>query len=196
MNLLTHFADPAMPERLAAGAVGVMPTDTLYGLVASAYVPEAVERVYALKQRSAHKPCIILVDSPERIIEFGVSPEAIAQVTPYWPGPLSVIFESFDPAFGYLHRDLGNPPFRVPAHAQLREFLARSGPLIAPSANLENEPPAATIPEAEQMFGETIDFYIDGGRLQGEPSTVVKADDEGQLEVIRQGQVKIMNRER
>lgn len=181
------FHDTQLPEEIKRGAVGVIPTDTLYGVVASALNPEAVERVYALKGRDGNKPCIILIDRPEAIATFGVSKEAIAKVAHVWPAPLSIIFNRLDPKFSYLAREGKLPPFRVPADTALREFLARSGPLIAPSANMQGESPATTAQEAKAIFGEHIDFYVDGGHKAGAPSTLVQAGPAGELTVVRQG---------
>ena len=170
------FTNPALAAQLIQGAVGVLPTDTLYGLVASALVPDAVARVYEIKGRSDHKPCIILVEGIAAIRQFGVPEAEIAQVAKYWPGALSVVFTHIDQQFAYLRRELGNPPFRVPGDAALRELLHRTGPLIAPSANLQGIVPATTIEAAKNAFGERVDFYVDGGRREGEPSTLVSVE--------------------
>ncbi|HSX27910.1 MAG TPA: L-threonylcarbamoyladenylate synthase [Candidatus Saccharimonadales bacterium] len=191
MNRLLTFDNPQTAAQIAAGGVGIIPTDTLYGMVASALQPQAVQRVYELKGRASSKPCIILIDRPERALEFGVPATELAMVRQYWPGALSVIFSTIDPRFAYLRRSLGVPPFRVPDRADLRDFLARSGPIIAPSANQEGETPVATIKEAQAAFGDSVDVYIDGGKLQGEPSTIVKVHADHNLEIIRQGSLHL-----
>jgi len=175
---------------LLRGATGVLPTDTLYGLVASAMVPSAVEHVYYLKGRDDTKPCIILVPDEAALLQFGVPESEVQQVSAYWPGALSVIFSSIDKKYNYLTRDGKLPPFRIPDDAALRHFLHESGPLIAPSANKQGELPVSTVTEAERVFGNDVDFYVDGGMLQGQPSTLARLHHQG-LEVIRQGAVKI-----
>lgn len=187
MPKITDFNDPLTIQSIIDGAVGVIPTETLYGLVASALQPQAVQRVYNLKQREASKPCIILIDTPERVLDFGILAEELALVQQYWPAPLSVIFSKLDDRFGYLRRELGNPPFRVPDSAALRSFLAKTGPLIAPSANKEGETPAADMTEIQEVFGNSIDFAIDGGQLTGAPSTLIKMQPDGTFAIIRQG---------
>lgn len=175
---------------LLRGAVGILPTDTLYGLVASATEPAAVDRVYHLKGRNADKPCIILVPDEAAILQFGVSANEIHRVSGYWPGALSVVFSSINKKYEYLIRDGKLPPFRIPDNKALRHFLQESGPIIAPSANEQGKQPVSTADAAERVFGDTVDFYIDGGTLQGYPSTVVRLT-AGRLEVIRQGAVDI-----
>jgi L-threonylcarbamoyladenylate synthase len=73
---------------------------------------------------------------------------------------------------------------------ELRALLRETGPVIAPSANPQGMKPAGMIAEAKAYFGDTVDFYVDSGRLSGEPSTVVRVE-EGNLTVVREGAVKI-----
>ncbi len=77
---------------LKKGGVGVIPTDTLYGLVASAGNPAAVERVYRLKGRAPDKPCIILISSLADLKKFGVNPNKtdLKLLAKLWPGPVSI----------------------------------------------------------------------------------------------------------
>lgn len=187
--MTTHFeiTDPKLIKVLRQGQVGILPTDTLYGLVASAPSPQAVQRVYDLKGRSDHKPCIVLVDSVQTAQAFGMPRLELDAVAGYWPAPLSVIFSRLDEKFGYLRRELGWPPLRVPADPVLRDFLAESGPLVAPSANMQGQPPAQTVAEAEAVFGDRVDFYVDGGQRHGEPSTLVRVEKDGSLAVLRPG---------
>jgi len=172
-----------------------MPTDTLYGLVASAENPEAVERVYRLKGRAPDKPCIILIGSSADLKKFGVSPDKIDSklLAKLWPGPVSVIFplpETSTEALTYLHRGTNTLSFRLPQSVSLRAALKKTGPLIAPSANPENSRPATTIVGARRYFGDTIDFYVAGGKLTGQPSTLV-ALQAGKIIVVRPGVAKL-----
>lgn len=174
-------------EKLRHGAVGVIPTDTLYGLVASALDEDAVARVYALKGRTPTKPCIILISSVEDIAPLGVALSAAQQeaVSKYWPGPVSIALPCADSVPAYLQRGTGTLALRIPSDTRLRAFLKESGPLIAPSANPENLPPAATIAEARDYFGDTVDFYIEGGTRAGAPSALIACDERGAVTVLR-----------
>ena len=91
--------------------------------------------------------------------------------------------------FKHLHRGTGTLAFRVPKPAWLRKLLQETGPLIAPSANFEGEPPALTIRAAKKYFGENVDFYADAGRLASKPSTLIKVE-KGNVIVLREGAVK------
>ncbi len=90
----------------------------------------------------------------------------------------------------HLHRGSGTLAFRVPDNAKLRELLNETGPLIAPSANTENNPPAETIEEAQAYFGDSVDVYEDAGTLHGNPSTLIKIE-HGRVIILRKGAVEI-----
>jgi len=199
------------------GSIGILPTDTLYGLVASALDRDAVERVYRVRGRDEGKPCIVLIgdvadieifachseparndsrsDSGRRSEESRDDRRKIKEAfSRFWPGKVSVILPCPGERFAYLHRGTGTIAFRLPDKPELRELLRKVGSLIAPSANPQRMSPAKTIEEAEEYFGDAVDFYVDGGTLDSEPSTVVRFTDE-KLSVVREGAVKIQNQE-
>lgn len=173
-----------------------MPTDTLYGVVASAMDAAAVERVYRVRGRDEGKPCIVLIGDIDALERFGIvlGERMRSMLEEVWPGKVSVILPCPDERFAYLHRGTGTIAFRVPDVPALRGLLRKTGPLIAPSANPQGKPPAKTIAEAKNYFGDTVDFYIDGGTLDSEPSTVVRFID-GKLSVVREGAVEIPNQD-
>ena len=151
-------------EILASGGVGVLPTDTLYGLVGSAFSSDAVERIYDLKQRDRGKPLIVLIASLEDLERFGVviSDGLEQTLKSYWPGPYSIILPTIDDEFEYLSRGTDSIAFRMPDDPELLDILAATGPLVAPSANIEGKPPALTVADARRYFGDNADFYLDG----------------------------------
>ncbi len=169
---------------LMTGGVGVLATDTLYGLVGQALNPKTVERIYQLKRRQPYKPCIILISSVSDIGIFGinVSVDFKNVLQKYWPGPVSVVLSCSNLEFQYLHRGTCTLAFRIPDKPPLRKLLASTGPLIAPSANLENEPPATTIMQARKYFGDAVDFYA-GGRTKKRPSQVIQFHDNKIIEL-------------
>lgn len=166
---------------LKAGGVGVLPTDTLYGLVGSALMPETVERVYTLRHRDLRKPLIVLIADILELEQFGVvlSEKLVAQLGSYWPGAYSIILPTIDENFSYLHRGGDTIAFRLPDKEDLRELIRETGPLVAPSANIEGRPPSQTIEQARKYFGTDVDFYVDEGELSGKPSTVLELEGEG-----------------
>lgn len=176
-------------ELLQKSGVGVMPTDTVYGLVARAHDPQAVARLYRLKNRE-HKPGTLIAASVEQLEALGAPTPSLAQVKAWWPGAISIVLPVTKP-FAYLHQGLGDVAMRVVAPQWLQELLTQTGPLLTSSANQPGQPSSTTVTEAYNHFGESVDFYVDGGTLSHISSTVVKPHSHGALEVLRQGQVKL-----
>jgi len=178
------------------GGIGFLPTDTIYGLVGSAFSQEAVERIYHTKNRDPKKPFIVLISSLKDLEKFGhsLTAEEKAWLSKVWPGKVSIILSlpaSHQKEFKYLHRGTKALAFRLPKKKALLEILKKTGPLVAPSANPEGAPPFEGLREAKDYFGSQLDFYVSAGkRLGGAPSTLVKLD-QGQISIIRQGAVKI-----
>lgn len=185
------FTESAI-KSLKSGGVGIIPTDTLYGIVARAHDRAAVERVYEIKGRSPDKPCIILINRLERLSDFGISLSENERniLNKVWPGKVSVILPCTREDLTYLHRGTNTLAFRLPVDNKLQVFLSETGPLIAPSSNREGKSSAKTITEARDYFGEKVDFYIDGGELLGEPSTLIEIND-AKLHILRAGSGKI-----
>lgn len=179
-------------SRIREGEIGIIPTDTLYGLVASVLCPDAVERVYRIRGRDEAKPCIVLLADMTDLGRFGIDPDEVSRerLSLVWPGAVSVVLPCPDPRWRHIHRGVGSIAFRVPARKDLHEFLVATGPVVAPSANPASMPPSTTVDEAEAYFGEGVDFLVDGGVLRSEPSTLARLE-EGRLTVLRQGAVSI-----
>ena len=194
---------------LKKGGIGVMPTDTILGLVGSALNEKTVEKMYEVRKRKPDKPFITLIHSIEDLKLFGIKPESdtLEILNKYWPGKVSIIMpiiqdkkkdldsrlhgnDNTGGKFEYLHRGTNSLAFRVPKCKWLRDLLKETGPLAAPSANPEGLPPAGNITEARKYFGEQVDFYLAGRKYEGKPSTLIRIKD-GKIEVIREGAVEI-----
>ena len=169
-------------EILLNGGIGVMPTDTIYGIIGRALNEKTVERIYAVRKRTPSKPMIILISSFDDLKLFDVYPnkKTETKLNEIWPGKVSVVLpleNNFaQEKFYYLHRGTNTLAFRLPANNELADFLSKTGPLVAPSANTEGLPPAITIEEAKNYFGNQVGFYINGGKIEGEPSKLIKIE--------------------
>ena len=177
---------------LRSGGIGIIPTDTIYGLVGQALKPETVKRIYKVRRRSPDKPLIVLISSIGVLKKFGVKLTAGDEkfLARYWPGELSVILPCPSAKFRYLHRGTKTLAFRLPKKKSVLGILELTGPLVAPSANPEGLPPAKNLREVEMHFGGQVDFYYGRGELSAPASTLIKLSD-GQAEVLRQGGVVI-----
>jgi L-threonylcarbamoyladenylate synthase len=172
---------------LLDGGVGVLPTDTVYGLVARAADPAAVARLYSLKNR-VKQPGPVVAANVEQLISLGLPREPLEQVRQYWPAPLSVEIQH---DFAYLHQGTGRQAFRVVADEAVRRVLEQTGPLVTTSANRPEEPTAVNIDQAREYFQDRVDFYVDGGDLSGRPPSTIIGLKNGKIVVYRQGAVKI-----
>jgi L-threonylcarbamoyladenylate synthase len=186
------LADPKLAATLNSGGVVVLPSDTVYGIMARASDQEAVERIYRVRGRAPEKPFIILVADMWQITDHALwTNEHKRLAQQYWPGPLSLVAPITEATPHYLHRGTQTLAYRVPKFSELRKLLSATGPLVAPSANPEGKPTAATLAEAQAYFGDTVDGYVDGGTLQGHaPSTVAGVID-GKVHVFRHGAVRV-----
>jgi L-threonylcarbamoyladenylate synthase len=173
-------------ELLKHGAVGVLPTDTVYGLVCRAQDQEAVKRLYQLKDRQ-NMPGTLIAANIDQLVSLGIKPRYLKAVQQFWPGPISV--ETVHD-ITYLSQGTGRQAIRIPDYPDLLNLMTLVGPLQTTSANAPGMPTAENFSQAVEYFHDKIDFYVDIGDL-GErlPSTVIRIVD-GVIDVVRPGAVK------
>jgi len=166
---------------LADGAVVAVPTDTVYGLAVDPTQPEAIERLFACKERPTDVPLPILVAGHEQVALVAGDLEVAAAdlAARYWPGPLTLVVPR-RPGFTV---DLGGPPaarqtvgVRLPDHPFVVALCELLGPLAVTSANLHGAPPATTADDVLAAFAgsDQPELVLDAGRCDGVPSTVVE----------------------
>lgn len=170
-------------KEIKEGRIGVIPTDTIYGIVASAMDKKNVERIYELRKRDPKKPMVILISSTKDLELFKVKIDKDI-IKKYWPGKVSIIAPIKLKKFEYLHRGKNSLAFRLPDNEDLIKLLKVSGPIVAPSANIEGKEPAQTIEEAKKYFEQNVDFYLNHGKLKSKPSKIISIID-GKIEVVR-----------
>ncbi|MDP1688766.1 MAG: L-threonylcarbamoyladenylate synthase [bacterium] len=185
---------------LKRGGIGVLPTDTIYGLVGAALNKKTVRRIYKAKKRNPSKPFIVLISSMKDLELFDIKIDKVTKriLKKLWPGQISIILSSLNKKYYYLHRGTKTLAFRLPVSKSLINLLKEVGPLVAPSANVEGKLPAKTIKEAKVYFGNKIypeldrrvDFYVDKGRIMGKPSTLISVLN-GKVVVLREGCVRL-----
>jgi len=184
--------------RLARTAIGrgdlvVIPTDTVYGVAADAFSPEAVQKLIDAKGRTRQSPPPVLIPGIPTLDALAkVVPDEVRQlVAAFWPGGLTVIL----PARSSLQWDLGETrgtvALRMPSSRIALELLSETGPLAVSSANLTGQPAATTAQEAERMLGDSVALYLDDGPGGTLASTIVDATGllapEGKLRIVRDG---------
>jgi len=174
--------------------VVVIPTDTLYGIIARAQSKKAIERIYKIKGRDENKPFIVLISSFKDLDIFGVKidKDQAKFLKKIWPGKVSVILPCELPEWDYIHRATKTIAFRMISkkNIHLLNLIKNIGPLVAPSANTQGEQPAETISKAKEYFEDNVDYYINKGKRISEPSTLISIIDK-EIKILRQGKVKI-----
>lgn len=189
MSYVTDRFDEKVVGLLKSGAVGFMPSDTIYGLSCLALDQGAVERLHKIKDRQAHKPFVILISDAKMLDKLSINLQHSKLVDRYWPGPLTIVFDA-PAAPAWLQLGSQTLAVRLPADKKLQDLINKTGPLVSTSANLQGESPALNVKEAQKVFGNKLDFYVDVGKLDNKPSTLVVNKD-GKLVVIRQGAAKL-----
>ncbi len=180
----TQLTDETLMNEIKRGAVGVLPTDTVYGLAASAINPEATKKLYTLKNRE-RKPGTVIAASYEQLIRLGVDKKYVDIAKAFWPNPISIILP-VGAQLDYLSQGLGSIAFRVVADVPMRRLLEQTGPLLTSSANDPGAPPATTIQMAKDYFKDKVAYYLDGGIKSNNPSTIIQISNTG-VKIIRQG---------
>jgi len=177
---------------LKSGKIAVLPTDTLYGLVGSAFDKTTIGSIESLKgDTSKRTGYIVLLEKAADVEKFGAL-LTVAEKNVFeslWPGPFSIVVKVNSNAYDYLtHTD--EIAFRVPNNSELRDLLSKTGPLVAPSANPTGMPPARNIDEAKAYFGGKVDMYIDGGnKSEVRASTLLRIHNNSDIEVLRMGDI-------
>ena len=153
--------------------VWLCPTDTIYGFSARVSDGVAVERIKIIKGGREGMHFIILIADIEQLQKIGITINQRQKdfLQKIWPGPVSVIFEQDKQVSQESPSSLA---VRLPNHPELRALIREIGPIISTSANRHGEAPIKTVVQAKEIFGDEVDEYIDGGRLSGAESTLVK----------------------
>ena len=169
-------------QLLEAGSLIVIPTDTVYGVVASTKVDGALERICEAKGRDRDKPVAILVSSLDVVVRrcADVPEQAVTLAQEFWPGPLTIVLRCRDKWEG----------FRAPAHEAVLDLLDMvGGELYATSANRSGEPTASNAEEALEALSPHVEFAMEAGQApMGVASTVVRVA-AGGMEILRVGAV-------
>ncbi len=175
---------------LAQGGVVVYPTETLYGLGVDASNPAALRRLVALKGREPGKPILVLIGDMTMLAALvdDVPPAAGRLMRRFWPGPLTIVLRARADVSPVLTGGSASIGVRLSSHPTAHTLPLRFGrPITAPSANPRGQAPPRSVEEARRYFGDAVDCYLDGGPLQGIPSTVVDAC--GVVRIVRHGAV-------
>ncbi len=186
---------------LSAGKIIALPTETVYGIAASALHSDAVNRLSQIKCRSPAKPFAFAIKSYEDALDYvpDMSPLARRLARRCWPGPVTLVLHNGHPdsVIRRLPPDVqrvsvpnGTVGLRVPAHQTTQQILRLlAGPIVLTSANLANEADCVDGSKIVEQLGDSVDLVVNDGRSRlGQPSSVVRVDGEG-ITILRNGAV-------
>ncbi|MBE1513313.1 tRNA threonylcarbamoyl adenosine modification protein (Sua5/YciO/YrdC/YwlC family) [Nesterenkonia halotolerans] len=165
-------------DALSRGEVVVLPTDTVYGIGADAFSPQAVAVLLAAKGRSRAMPPPVLIGRAEVMDALAVDvPEAArALAEAFWPGAMTLILEAQPSLHWDLGETYGTVALRMPADELALDLLNATGPLAVSSANRTGMDAATSVEEAQQMLAESVSVYLDAGaRSSSAASTIIDA---------------------
>jgi len=190
--LTTHDPEaiPSAFEIIKSGGTIAFPTDTVYGLAVDPFNPQAINHIYAIKERSMEKAIPILIGDFEQlgslVSEINDTAKILAQN--FWPGPLTLILPKalLLPEALSLYPTIG---VRMPNHEFALNLMRRTGPLATTSANISGDANPRTGLDVLSQLGGKIDLLLDGGETPGTiPSTVVDISSKP-IRLLREGPI-------
>ena len=168
----------AAAELIRNGELVAFATETVYGLGANALDPNAVARIFEVKQRPHFDPLIVHVAEIDSLAEFttDLSPQAQRLAERFWPGPLTLVLPKQSVIPDLVTSGLDSVAIRIPAHPVARELLNAAGlPIAAPSANKFGCLSPTQAQHVADQLGDEIPMILEGGPCQvGVESTVIQ----------------------
>lgn len=182
----------------------VLPTETVYGLAASALIPSAVAQIFTTKGRPADNPLIVHVSSLEMLKSllppsFIIPSSYELLMQAFWPGPLTLLFPAIPKIPSIVTASHETVAIRMPSHPVARAVIAMCGmPLAAPSANTSGSPSPTKADHVAHNLSGKVRIILDGGPCGvGLESTVIDGlSPDGVLRVLRPGGVTVEDMER
>ncbi len=147
----------------------MLPTDTVYGLGADAFSPEAVNLLLATKGRGRNMPPPVLVGTVRAASALVEDLGSYGQllIDEFWPGGLTIVCRSARTLSWDLGDTRGTVAIRMPQDPVALDLLAETGPMAVSSANLTGKPAATTAEQAREQLGDAVAIYLDGGPCDG-----------------------------
>ena len=184
-------------KAIAAKQVIVMPTDTVYGIAADAFSPQAVATLLAAKGRGRNMPPPVLIPRMQTMdgLATDIGEDAKKLAEKFWPGGLTLIFHAQPSLTWDLGDTVGTVALRVPDDQLALDLLTITGPLAVSSANRTGQAAAQTASEAREQLAESVEVYLEAGfrPLEGTsavPSTIVDATGL-RLRIVREGAISL-----
>ncbi len=175
---------------LRNGQVIVYPTDTLYGLGADIFNDDAVKKIFKIKKREKNNPLSVAVANINEIEKIAVVDDKTRYlIKTFLPGKLTIVLKKKNNVSNLVTGGLDKVAVRIPNNKIALDLLSKFGPLTATSANIHGKKPPVNINDINIQFkASDIAVYIDNGKLDGKPSTIVDMT-EKPIKIIRKGTI-------
>lgn len=186
-----HISIDQAATLLLMGHVVAVPTETVYGLAASLYDPNAIAQIFTVKGRPSNNPLIIHLASAEQLNDYvhTLPPYTEKLTAAFWPGPMTLVLPIISEKISTSVRaGLPTAAFRVPHFPITHELIKKTGPLVMPSANLSGKPSATSATHVETDFGADFPVVDGGDCINGVESTILYWN-EHQWVIIRLGAI-------
>ena len=179
----------AAVDAVRDGELIVLPTDTVYGIGADAFTPDAVEALLEAKGRGRDTPPPVLIGDHAVLMALAVElPDYVEDLTEeLWPGPLTLILNAQPSLTWDLGDTRGTVALRMPEDEVALELLRRTGPLAVSSANRHGKPAAQSVLDAATQLGDSVSIYLDGGPARIGASSTILDTTVSPAEIVRQG---------
>jgi L-threonylcarbamoyladenylate synthase len=176
---------------LKAGNLIVYPTDTLYALGADIFNDGSVTKVFTVKKRPFSNPLSVAVADFEAISKIAYTNEFVKQVVErFLPGSLTIILRKKESVSRLVTGGLDNIAVRIPDNKIALKLLSAFGPLTVTSANVHGKKTPYVIKDIMMQFTTDILVYLDDGRLDAKPSTIVDLTLE-KTRIVRKGSITL-----
>lgn len=175
------------------GGLVVLPTDTVYGVAADAFDPDAVADLLKAKGRGRDMPPPVLISSATTADALALALPGYARtlMEHFWPGPLTLVGKQQPSLQWDLGDTRGTVAMRMPNHPLTLDLLERTGPLAVSSANLTGRPPATDAEHADDMLGEHVSVVIDAGESPGGGASTIIDVTGVQGRILRRGAISL-----
>ena len=162
-------------KALKNGGVVVYPTDTLYALGADIYNGDAVKKIFKIKKRPFTIPLPVAVSDFSGIGKIAFTDTRVKRLAEHFlPGSLTLVLRKKNANLDMVTGGFDKIAIRIPDNDVALDLLSRFGPLTVTSANVHNEKTPHVIKEIKMQFSkEDVAVYLDYGKLDGDPSTIV-----------------------
>ena len=178
------FIAKKVSEVLKKGGISVIPTDTIYGIIALDDIKIAIDRIYKIKNRSRDKKLIRLIGDI-RLLKRYTEQDSKDLINRYWPGPLTIIFKG---------KNKNKVAIRYPDNPflnELFEYLGKSA-IVAPSANISGKEELISCDDLINQFNKKVDIIVCYDKpIQAKASTIIDISEENNWKILRQGELKL-----